>query len=344
MPRNASPIRPLLFTIPLIGFGLSPDGVGPRIGVHVREALRCELMSKVDYDRMERGYYEHVLDAGRLAALPAEICQEVADLRGVVLRPNLTTVLPVGAIWLTNALGMRDRPYSREKLPGTFRIALAGDSIGVGLGVDDGVGFESILERTLDKQSRQRGGPKVEILNFCGPGRSPGQRWYHFAKVAWAMSPDVVVFEATQADVGWDVRRLAALLPRGIGWDASMYRNTLARSGLRPGQTREDYEQALTRYSWDLLAEVYKAVASDCRLRGLPCVWVLIPRVGRTVAAEDHRRLLAVARDAGFPLIVDISDAYDGLDPADLAIQPSDYHPNATGHALLARRLEESLK
>ena len=50
--------------------------------------------------------------------------------------------------------------------------------------------------------------------------------------------------------------------------------------------------------------------------------------------------LVALARAAGFTAVVDLSDAYDGLDPAALAIGPDDYHPNADGHARLARRLD----
>jgi hypothetical protein len=40
---------------------------------------------------------------------------------------------------------------------------------------------------------------------------------------------------------------------------------------------------------------------------------------------------------------VDISDDFDGCDPATLAIHPSDFHPNAEGRARLARRLAEAL-
>ena len=157
------------------------------------------------------------------------------------------------------------------------------------------------------------------------------------------MEPDLILFEATAADVGWDQRRLAELLPRGIGWDSPLYGDVLKRAGVRPGATSEDYARALWPYRWDLLAAVYRAVAADCRARGVPCLWVLIPRVGRVVDPAEHRRLLDLARAAGFTAVVDVSDAFDGFDPADLAIHPSDFHPNAEGHALLARRLAEAL-
>lgn len=88
---------------------------------------------------------------------------------------------------------------------------------------------------------------------------------------------------------------------------------------------------------------MYRAVAADCRDRGVPSLWVLIPRVGRFVSEAQHRRLVELARAAGFTAVVDVSDAFDGSDPAALAIQPGDFHPNAEGHALLARRLAEAL-
>ena len=82
---------------------------------------------------------------------------------------------------------------------------------------------------------------------------------------------------------------------------------------------------------------------ADCRARGVPCLWVLIPRVGRVVGPAQHRRLLDLAKAAGFTAVVDVSDAFDGSDPATLAIHPSDFHPNALGHTLLARRMAEAL-
>ena len=38
-----------------------------------------------------------------------------------------------------------------------------------------------------------------------------------------------------------------------------------------------------------------------------------------------------------------MTDAYDDLDPSRLAIDADDFHPNAAGHARLARRLDGAL-
>jgi hypothetical protein len=87
----------------------------------------------------------------------------------------------------------------------------------------------------------------------------------------------------------------------------------------------------------------YRAIVEDCRARGVPSVWVLVPRVGRAIEPRERRRLLGLTRDAGFSAVLDLSDVYTGIDPAALGIGPDDYHPNAEGHARLSLRLAAAL-
>ena len=340
----------LLVAGAMLAWRCMPNNWAPADLDRLRWALGCDemenlnrLLSRVEQEEADHGYYNQLLDTGLRPDLSPPIGRYVDELRQIVLTPNQSLVRNDGTLWSTNALGMRDRPYTLSRPPGTFRIAMTGDSIGVGLGVGDGRGFEPAIERWLDEQSRRHGGPAVEILNLCLPGRGPGQRWDHFQKVGWATDPDLVLFEATDADIGWDHRRLAELLPRGIGWDSAIYGDVLARSCIRPGGTKLDYGHALRPFRWALLEAAYRSVAADCRSRGVPCLWVLIPRVGRPVDPADRRRLVDLARAAGFTAVLDISDAFVGSDPAALAIHPSDFHPNAEGHALLARRLSAAL-
>jgi hypothetical protein len=69
----------------------------------------------------------------------------------------------------------------------------------------------------------------------------------------------------------------------------------------------------------------------------------LIPRVGRPNDARARETLRVLALEAGFDRVFDASDAYAGANPADLAIEPDDFHPNAKGHARLANRIDELL-
>lgn len=361
MPRTERLTPTLVATAALLAWGVLPDG--PALG-RVRDTLRNDLLSRADYERMERGYYEQLLDAnggrsagsvaksvnaalaGRADAIEVEhglLTNRVNDVREFVLKPNLTFDPGRKIPWSTNTRGMRDREYPESKPPGTFRIALVGDSIAAGWGVNDDEGFEPRLELALTARSRAAGGPAVEILNFAVPGHGPGQRWTHFASVGWAFAPDLVVFEATAADTGWDERRLRALLPRGIGFDAPVYRRALAAAKVRPGLDAEAYRRALKPFRLALLECVYRAAADDCRARGVPAVWVLIPRVGKPADPTERRELTGLARAAGFDAVIDAGDAYGGADPRDLAVAPNDFHPNREGHARIARALESAL-
>lgn len=346
------------FTALLLAVGMMPAGSRSQL----LATLQDDSLSQVDVERMERGYYESLLDHGRRSPnqrrshTPAESAQHeqasfdagpltdpVPDVREFVLKPNLQTTVH-GGRWSTNGLRMRDRPYSRTKPSGTLRVAFIGDSIGSGWGVDDGQGFEPTLERSLDSRSKAAGGPSVEILNFAVPGHAPGQRWEDFTRAGgWEMDPDIVLYEATPADPGWDERRLRSLLARGLGHDAPVYKDLLSQFGVKPGETSERYKRRLRPHRSAILGGVYRTIAAESRAHSALSVWVLVPRVGKAIDPLEKVQIITLAREAGFSVVLDLTDAYDGADPTALAIGRADFHPNADGHRRLARRLEAAL-
>lgn len=84
-----------------------------------------------------------------------------------------------------NSLGMRDPERSVDKPPGVRRIALLGDSVSWGWGVDDGARFSDLVEREL--------GPGVEILNFAVPGYSTDQEYWVLTQRVAAFQPDMLL-------------------------------------------------------------------------------------------------------------------------------------------------------
>ncbi len=357
MTRTDASIPSLLATAALLAWGLLPDDLASARSLRWREVLRNDLPNRADYERIERGYYEQILDAGRsLGTLhPDEkasdrgigederLIDRVDDVREFVLKPNLVRDPSLRVSWSTNSRGMRDREYAASKPANTFRIALAGDSIAAGWRVEDHECFETLIERAFDLRSHDAGGPAVEVLNFAVPGHGPGQRWSQFSIEGWAFQPDLVIYEATAADLGWDERRLRTMLPRGVGFDTPIYRDVLAARGVPRGLSVEGYRAVLKPYRRELLEGVYRSAVEECRAKGVPIYWVLIPRVGKQIDSDERAKLVETAQSAGFDAVIDVADAYGGSDPRALAVSPHDFHPNAEGHARIARALESAL-
>jgi hypothetical protein len=90
----------------------------------------------------------------------------------------------------TNALGLRrDRETTREKVAGTLRVLVLGDSHTDGY-VDNAESFSSLLESQL---AGRVGSPPVEVLNAGVVGYSPAQEILWYERHGAALAPDVVI-------------------------------------------------------------------------------------------------------------------------------------------------------
>jgi hypothetical protein len=107
-----------------------------------------------------------------------------------------------GARIRINAAGFRDDEWTREKPPGTFRIAVLGDSYVEAGQVAVGERFTEVLERELDRSSAV-GGRRVEVLTFGMAGFGTAQELMSLRHYAWPYAPDLVVLAVT---TGNDVR------------------------------------------------------------------------------------------------------------------------------------------
>jgi hypothetical protein len=91
-----------------------------------------------------------------------------------------------------NEHGMRDRPRSLPKPPGTLRIALLGDSYVEAKQVDLEETVGAVLERELDLCPSLEG-REVEVLNFGVSGYGTTQALLMFRERARKFAPDIVI-------------------------------------------------------------------------------------------------------------------------------------------------------
>jgi hypothetical protein len=270
------------------------------------------------------------------------------------LRPMVRRTL-FGQPFLTNEFGMHDDPVTIEKPSGTFRIAVLGSSMDMGWGVRYQDTYINQLEQWLgahtacNKVSPAR---RFEVLNFAVAAYSPMQRLETLRRKVLAFHPDVVIYSATTLDTRLMEIHLCEMLRKNVDLKYDFLREVPALAEVSDYDLQTDSEGELINKKalksklrplyWNLYDTTLCAIAADCRVAGIPLVMVIIPRVGKadvpSARAEPVARLKAIASHYGVT-VFDLSDTFDGCEPATLEIAASDDHPNALGH----RRLFQAL-
>jgi len=360
----------------LLSLGLLLVGVFPfpgGWGRAVRLSLRSPEISRADREQSAGGYYEGLIGVGdgrdelsmRLLGKPANWANihQIDAIRNLPgdplqfeLKPNIERTL-FGRRFSTNAYGLRDRPTTLEKPPGTFRIALLGSSMDMGWGVGTEETYENLLEDWLNAHARKlKLSRRFEVQNFAVAAYSPLNRLESFERKALTFKPDMVIYSSTLLDVRLLEIYLENLLktrvrpsdPRLLALldSAGLAAADLRLNGKKDFANKPRVKAKIGPILWPMTDAVVGRLADDCRARGLPLVGVLIPRVSDT--DENTRRAEQVARHVGVAArhsvpMIDLSASYDGQDPAELEIATWDDHPNALGHRVLFKGLAAAL-
>ncbi len=328
--------------------------VAPRLGERagaVVASVRTNELNRQDATLLQRGYYENLMGVSRfnsqlwevymrrpvdfeeLTTTPAArrrsdfLLMELVPSQRIVFHGNLLTI---------NRWGMRDRDYAMEKAPGTFRVALIGQSTGMGWGVGDDETFEGLVERRLNRERAGRPHARYEILNLSIPAYMPLQQ-LGALDTAFAFTPDALLllgFDATERHTAQD---LVKYVQAGIHVPYDTIR-ALAEAAARGAASPTDAERRLRPQVEPILTWIYGEIARRCRERGVRPIWMYIPDLDPLGTPEEKAMLFRVARGAGFD-VVDASAYFAGENPSALRVSEPDHHPNARGHRLLAREL-----
>jgi hypothetical protein len=238
---------------------------------------------------------------------------------------------------------MRDQDYPATKPPNVTRVGVFGASYVMGIGVNDGEAFESVLERRLAADSTGHGNRRVEILNF--------------AVSAYQLQNQLALMESGELQrMGVDALLIIGHLTDATRGPAYLYR--LEANGLQPPldtmralmraagwnqppneqearRVMRDYEREITRVTFARMGEL-------CRQNNWRCVYAYTPMPFERLEPELQARLVEDAAAGGLDTL-DLGDVYDGHDERRLIITEWDYHPNVKGHEVIAERLHNEL-
>lgn len=307
-----------------------------------------------------RGYYEGLIDAtapqdgaprrpesdeddGESAAPPGWVRFEEAGLveddPGFLvwrLRPNLDVAWN-GSTFRTNALGFRGPEVEPSKPPGTFRVVVLGSSNTLAQGANDEDGYVRLLERWL--AGRAGPGRRVELVNLAVSGYGPTQRLHRLMTEVEALGPDWILSDASALDLYLEELHLRASVRHGHPIPYDFVRRALAKAGVAPTDSADDFGRKLRPVHEALLDGTYAGLAAQARRLGAPLTVIVLPRVD---ARKDNRRMLGrigdAARKHGLATL-DVSDAFDRGDLNDYRLGSWDGHPDARGHRRIFERL-----
>ncbi|MGO9126874.1 MAG: SGNH/GDSL hydrolase family protein [Terriglobales bacterium] len=138
-----------------------------------------------------------LLPLGRYRSAPF---RQYDPVLGISLIPNMKVVHSRGCftgLVETNNWGFRDRARTLEKPPGTFRIALLGDSIVEAVHVQP----QQVMNIQMEKLLQQQGYNNIEVMDFAVEGIGTTQEMIMYKERVRQFHPDLVIVVFSDNDI-----------------------------------------------------------------------------------------------------------------------------------------------
>jgi lysophospholipase L1-like esterase len=304
-------------------------------------------------------------DLGRLKAPAAgarvslgQIIQRSENPRIVYeLRPRLDVVFADARLTTSDA-GRRGPEIARPKPAGTFRIAGLGDSYMFGQGVADDEIYLARLRRQLADQSP---GHVFDTVNLAVPGYNTAMEVESFKDQVESLQPDLVLIEIVGNDLDLPNFLWSSVDPwsleRSFFWDFVRLRlgrtersevTGLSEAPLEGGGLSRTYSRDETRIPARYADLVGLGAFKDSiaqlgeigRRRQIPVVAI-------THGVWFEKEMLETLEAAGIPMLglrAALRRKAKALGAPDyarspLALSPTDLHPSALGHQVIAEEL-----
>ena len=314
------------------------------LGLLAAEALVRVVSAAPEVAAVQKGRFR-LSDNPRLGYEPAPLAYDGEDLSFYDYR---------GA---SNRLGYRDVDHPVAKPAGIYRIAVLGDSVGAGFGVER---LEDTFPRRLETLLRARGA-RAEVLNFSVSGYDTRQEVETLKVKALAFAPDLVLLayclndrERNDGDI------LATLLAeqkaRGAAVTASSAANPLLlRSALYRFLRFRAFPPATTAPEASPLPpagdeqgeggsdQAFAELASLRERHGFEILVAVFPKLQGERRPAEHAYVQGLSARHGFQHL-DLRAAFRACRQTTaepLAIDS--YHPTAAGHRCAAAAMAEAV-
>jgi hypothetical protein len=275
------------------------------------------------------------------ARVADQVKRERPDFLRFDLAPNTNVAeLDERRRLITNSVGLADREYTQRPPPGTWRLALVGDSVSRGMGAEFGTSFETRLERRLNAMEGN-GGPRVEILNFSMQGYQLTQ----FVDVALMRAPEFEPHAYLVALTDRSVFRvwadhIASLVQNDVDLKYDYLRRIAREAGLTPNMSSPLINARLAPYRLDVMRWALSQMHRQARDDGGELVVLLVPTPDDAeMQIEQFEVVKPLLAQLGIPTI-DLLETFaytDDLTP--FRVSAADRHPNEEGHRLLFEAL-----
>lgn len=277
--------------------------------------------------------------------------------------PNIEGVHS-GRYFRNNSAGFRGREYTHTPPPGVFRIAVTGDSVTMGSGVEQEDTYAARLEEKLNQEGTR--GLRFEVLNLGLAGSNAAHAIDRLEKIGMRFQPHLVIYGVTINDLEGPFYRQTRIDSVGAAQRAWIHRFDRSSSHLLrfvwPRAAASFYALFPRRgtYLYEALdnwlhspdaarwfARQLRRLAQIASQRKICAVVFIHPALTHLNALHPFHPVYRVIRRSAERQGLFVVDAWaqvKGHTDTSLWVSAVDSHPNEQGHELLARGLYDGLR
>jgi lysophospholipase L1-like esterase len=278
---------------------------------------------------------------------------------GALMRPNVRGMMANGTRYRSNSLGIRGPEYSFDPAAGVFRIVVVGDSVTMGVNVEEFDTYSALLEAALNARA---GGQRYEVLNVGMAALNIEQVLQRLETIGLRYHPELIVYGWTINDItgsgyrsfkrpqdhSLEQRRRNARFRRSPSYLVQLVwprwvslRELLATEpNSYLAELRHNYSENAAAWT-TFVGQLDRLAAVGARER--VCVVVFLHTLLHHLnifhpVGSIYDRVAEASRARGLEVVPSFQ-VFRGKDERALHVSPVDPHPNRAGHELHAQAL-----